>query len=60
MRTDDCKICHGDGELKCPGCDGGGAIKRHSDSDVPRWESCARCKGKGKIECPMCDGTGET
>lgn len=59
MNSDECRMCHGNGEIECPGCDGG-AEKRHSDSEIPKWESCACCHGKGKIECPRCKGTGET
>ena len=53
-----CEICHGTGEIVCPGCDGG-AVKGVTDKNSTEWESCARCKGIGNIECPTCKGTGE-
>jgi DnaJ-class molecular chaperone len=50
-----CSACKGDGEVKCPKCNGTGTIP----------VKCDECKGTGKltyesriVECDICNGKG--
>lgn len=49
-----CKLCGGEGVVKCTKCDGYGQIDRCSSP-----KTCPMYNGTGKIKCNVCDGKGE-
>ena len=57
-----CTRCGGKGVVKCPKCDGRGAMEEGQLDLLAEPSSggtaCPECRGTGTLSCPICDGTG--